>query len=556
MAPAQRVVCIGWPGSVPIHRWRLYGVFTESMRQLGWVGGLNYVVEDASYDGRAERIPAVVAELMARKPDLLIGSGSPPMRSLMSATSTIPIVMYAVGDPVGQGFVPNLARPDGNVTGSSALNEGMEGKQFELLMQAVPRTRRVGVTFSPDAPQQVRAVRDIEAAAARQGVQVLAVPLRSPDEVDAVIETLQRERIDAVHFFQATWINAGGAERLARVALQQRWPSVLSDVDHARAGVLLTYGWRKEDLLRRLPHYVDRTLKGTPPGVMPVEQPTRFYLTLQPEDCARAGPDTAAVAAAAGHGGDRMSTRRRALAAGLALGPLALRPLPARDQTQLRPVRRLGVLGNVPSLPAPVLEQLLLARGWRVGGNLLLEERWARGDMARLGELARQLLNARVDVISAEGDLAAQAAAAATRSVPIVMHGLAPVELGLAQSLARPGGNVTGVVYQANDYMGKQLDLLRAIRPGLQRLGIVDNANPFGRGWHAGWQEAVQGWGISLHKVPYPVTLAELDLTLASAQRERVQSIEFSLNHALRGEGWRTIGGWALQHKVVTSAPE
>ena len=251
-----------------------------------------------------------------------------------------------------------------------------------------------------------------------------------------------------------------------------------------------------------------------------------------------------------------MSTRRRALAAGLALGPLALRPLPARDQTQLRPVRRLGVLGNVPSLPAPVLEQLLLARGWRVGGNLLLEERWARGDMARLGELARQLLNTRVDVISAEGDLAAQAAAAATRSVPIVMHGLAPVELGLAQSLARPGGNVTGVVYQANDYMGKQLDLLRAIRPGLQRLGIVDSGNPFGQGWHAGWQEAVQGWGISLHKVPYPVTLAELDLTLASAQRERVQSIEFSLNHALRGEGWRTIGGWALQHKVVTSAPE
>ncbi len=251
-----------------------------------------------------------------------------------------------------------------------------------------------------------------------------------------------------------------------------------------------------------------------------------------------------------------MNTHRRMIFAGLVLGPLALQPLAVGAQAEPPPLRRLGVLGNAPVLPASVSEKLWLARGWRVGGNLLLEERYARGDMARLGELARELVATRVDVIYAEGDLAAQAAAEATRTVPIVMSGLAPVETGLARSLARPGGNVTGVVFQANDYMSKQLDLLRAIRPGLQRIGIVDRGSRYARRWHAGWQEAAQRWDISLHKVPFPVTLAELDATLAVAQRERVQAFEFGLNYALRGEGWRAIGGWPLQHKVVTSAAD
>jgi putative ABC transport system substrate-binding protein len=279
-AQPQRPAHIGWPASLPVRGWHLYPAFTDGMRELGWVEGRDYLIDDPTYEGRAERIPAVVAELMTRKPDLLVGGGTPPMKALMAATSSIPIVMFAVGDPVGQGFVRSLARPGGHVTGLSSLDHGLLGKQFELLLQAAPRARRVGVTYNPDIPPHVTGLREIEGAAARLSVLVRPVALRSPAEVDAAIETLKREQVDAVHFFVQPWINTGGAERLARLALQQRWPTALADVSHARAGILVTYGWQLEDLVRRLPYYIDRILKGTPPGEIPVEQPTRLYTTI------------------------------------------------------------------------------------------------------------------------------------------------------------------------------------------------------------------------------------------------------------------------------------
>jgi putative ABC transport system substrate-binding protein len=275
---AKRPVRIAWLASVPVRRWPPFAVFTDAMRQLGWVEGQHYVVDEASYDGHADRIPAAVAELMARKPDLIIGSATPPMRALMRATSTIPIVMYAVGDPVGQGFVTNLARPGGNVTGLSSMNEGLLGKQFELLMQAAPGVRRVGVVVNPEIGPHLPGLRDVQAAAARAGVQARPVELRTPAEVDAAVETLRREQVGAVHFFLQPWMLTGGAERLARIAIEERWPSAMAG--GARAGMLVDYGWKGEDLLRRLAYFVDRILRGTPPGEMPVEQPTRFYFTL------------------------------------------------------------------------------------------------------------------------------------------------------------------------------------------------------------------------------------------------------------------------------------
>jgi putative ABC transport system substrate-binding protein len=280
-AQSQRIARIAWPASVPIRQWPPYAAFTEAMRELGWVEGRDYVVEEASYDGRVDRIPAIVAELVARKPDLIVGSGSPPMRPLMAATSTIPIVMFSTGDPVGQGFVSNLARPGGNVTGLSSVDHGLLAKQFELLLQAAPRARRIGVLHNPDIAPHVAGLRDVEQLAARHTVQLKPVALRAPGEFDAAIDTLRGERIDAVHGFVQPILNTGSfAERLAIEALKQRWPTALADRSHARAGILLAYGWRNEDMVRRLAYYVDRILKGTPPGDMPVEQPTRFYLVL------------------------------------------------------------------------------------------------------------------------------------------------------------------------------------------------------------------------------------------------------------------------------------
>jgi putative ABC transport system substrate-binding protein len=278
---SARPARIAFVASVPIKSWPPFAVFTEGMRERGWVEGRHYVVDEASYDGRAERIPAVVAGLVARSPDLIVGSATPSMRPLMQATKTIPIVMFAVGDPEGQGFVSNLARPGGNVTGLSSLDHGMLAKQFELLLQVAPKLRRIGVALNSDIAPHVKGLRDVEAVAARTGVQVRPVVLRTPDDLEPMKQALLRERVEAVHFFANPVLNTGDrAAPLAAFALQQRWPTAISDRPQVAAGMLLAYGWRIDDMLRRLPHYVIRILEGTPPGEMSVEQPTRFYTTL------------------------------------------------------------------------------------------------------------------------------------------------------------------------------------------------------------------------------------------------------------------------------------
>jgi putative ABC transport system substrate-binding protein len=276
---AGRPARIAWPASLPITQWPPYAEFVMAMRERGWIEGTHYVVDAVSYDGNPQRIPAVVAELMARKPDLIIGGGTAAMRPLMQATKTIPIVMFSVGDPQGQGFVASLARPEGNVTGLSTADHGLVGKQFDLLLQALPQVRRVGAVYTPDIPPHALALRDVEALAQRRGVQLSAVPMRTRDDIDAAFDALQRERVEAVHFFPQTILNTGDSTaRIAALALQRRWPTAMADLPHVRAGILLAYGWKNEDQLRRLPHYVIRILEGTPPGELPVEQPTRFYL--------------------------------------------------------------------------------------------------------------------------------------------------------------------------------------------------------------------------------------------------------------------------------------
>lgn len=272
---------IAWLSSTTITQWPPYPAFVAAMRERGWIEGTHYVVDAASYDGRAERIPDLVAELLARQPDLIIGSGTPPMRPLMQATQTVPIVMFTVGDPVGQGFVASLGRPGGNVTGLSSLDHGMLAKQFELLLQAAPQARRIGLLHNPDIGPHVPGLREIEAAAQRLGVQLRPLALRTPGEIDAAFDALQRERVEAVHLLLQPFLNTGDrAARIAALALQRRWPTALGATTQVRAGILVGYGWTNEDMLRRLPHYVIRILEGTAPADMPVEQPTRYYLAL------------------------------------------------------------------------------------------------------------------------------------------------------------------------------------------------------------------------------------------------------------------------------------
>ena len=224
---------------------------------------------------------------------------------------------------------------------------------------------------------------------------------------------------------------------------------------------------------------------------------------------------------------------------------------------QTQRVMRLGNLSIFPVSTDEQWRQAMHARGWEVGRNLVVERRFTMGIPGRLASLANELVSAHVDVIMAEGDYAALAAFNATRTIPIVMHGTAPVEMGLAQSLARPGGNVTGIVYYADGYAGKQLEIIRAIQPALKRMGfpMLPNVLPL-KVVLAGWTAIAEKMGVTMVELPWPMTVADIDSTLAAALRERVQAFEFTFNPALRGAGWQQITAWAVSNKVLTSAAE
>jgi putative tryptophan/tyrosine transport system substrate-binding protein len=217
-------------------------------------------------------------------------------------------------------------------------------------------------------------------------------------------------------------------------------------------------------------------------------------------------------------------------------------------------VMRLGILGDYPSTTEEEFRQAMSPRGWEVGRNLIVELRFAMGK-ANLQVLAQELVDARVDVIFADGDRPAVAAFNSTRSIPIVMHATDPVAAGMAKSLASPGGNVTGMVYGAQDYAGKQLDLLRAIQPGLKRMGAVFvPGNVALEVVLANWEVAAAKIGVTMVRLPRPRTVADIDETLAAALRDRVQAIDFSFNLALPGAGWQQVTAWAIRNKVLTTA--
>ena len=270
---------IGWLSSGPWAATPLLEAFNQGMRELGWIEGRHYTVENLYTEGRDERLPALAAELVLRKVDLLVGSGSPPTTALKNATSTIPILFFYVGDPVGSGFVASLARPGGNVTGLGGLGPGMHTKQLELLREVVPKASRIAMLHNPAFSLHALYRAEVEPAARSLGVTLRPIELRSPDDIDPAFATLAREPVDALLIFGQPFLFAQGA-RVAKLALEQRLPAIIGFQEVARDGILMSYGAKLIDDIRRLPYFADRILKGAKPADLPVEQPSRFYLTV------------------------------------------------------------------------------------------------------------------------------------------------------------------------------------------------------------------------------------------------------------------------------------
>jgi putative tryptophan/tyrosine transport system substrate-binding protein len=256
--------------------------FRQGLRDLGYVEGRNLMIEYRDAEGKFERLPALAAELVALKVDIIVAPNTVGVLAAKQATRTLPIVFATAGDPVASGLVTSLARPGGNVTGLSILAPELIGKCLELLKQAVPGVSRVAALWEPGVVGE-RLDKDMlkraEVAARALGVRLQFVEARRPENFDRAFADMTRARAGALTVLGSTMF-ATERRRLVDLAAKNRLPAVYPWREFVDAGGLMAYGPNIADLFRRAATYVDKILKGAKPGDLPVEQPTKFELII------------------------------------------------------------------------------------------------------------------------------------------------------------------------------------------------------------------------------------------------------------------------------------
>ena len=253
-----------------------------ALRERGYIEGQNIAIEYRYPEGKRDRFPELVAELVRLKVDIIVvAGGSIPVRAAKNATKTIPIVMVGRGaDPVEVGLIESLARPGGNVTGVTNLNPELGGKRLELFKEAVPKLARVAVLYEPANPSNVREVKEVLPVAARAlGLTIQNWEVRSADDFEKIFAALNKERPDGL-YVPAGPLMTANQKRIVGFALNSRLPSVYVRWEFVDTGGLMSYGADLADSYRRVAYYVDRILKGAKPAELPVEQPTKFELVI------------------------------------------------------------------------------------------------------------------------------------------------------------------------------------------------------------------------------------------------------------------------------------
>jgi putative ABC transport system substrate-binding protein len=257
----------------------LVGPFRDGLRELGYEEGRDIVIEYRWADGRYERFPALIAELIALKVDAIVTAGTPASLAVKNATTTIPLVMVAVGDPVATGLVASLARPGGNITGLTSISVEMEGKRLELLREVVPKVSHIAVLWNAASPIQVIEEGEVRAAAQVLGIKMLSLGVRTREEIDDALATIIRERPDAL-LVLADRLFLHHRTCIMDFAAQERLPGVHAYRELVEAGGLMSYGPSYADMHRRAAAYVDKILKGAKPADLPVERPVKFELVV------------------------------------------------------------------------------------------------------------------------------------------------------------------------------------------------------------------------------------------------------------------------------------
>ncbi|HEU4366858.1 MAG TPA: ABC transporter substrate-binding protein [Methylomirabilota bacterium] len=254
----------------------------QGLREHGYVEGQNIQIEYRSADGNIERFPGLATELASLKVDLIVAGATPAGRAAKAATAMIPIIVMAMGDPVGDGLVASLARPGGNLTGTTFLGPALVPKHLALLKEALPRATLIAILWQPDAfaDSTMRdLLKEAEAAARTLRVQLRFAEIRRPEELNSAFSTIVREHPDALLVFPSTMLFNERA-RIVALAARHRLPSVFNNRQAVELGGLMSYGTSIPELLRRTGTYIDKILKGARPADLPVEQPTKFELLI------------------------------------------------------------------------------------------------------------------------------------------------------------------------------------------------------------------------------------------------------------------------------------
>jgi ABC-type uncharacterized transport system substrate-binding protein len=254
--------------------------FRQGLRELGYVEGKNIVIEWRHHEGKIDRLPALAAELVRLKVDIIITAGAPATRAAKEATSTIPIVMTQVGDPVGSGFVASLARPGGNITGSSTLSPELNGKRLEILSEVVPGLSRVAVFATSTDPDNAQSLREVDLAAKALKVQLQKLDVLGPKDFETAFRAASKGRAQAVLMMVSGTFASGQRTQINELAVKGQLPVIYNVQGSVEAGGLMSYGVKQLDLDRRAASYVDKILKGRTPQDLPVEQPMKFEFVI------------------------------------------------------------------------------------------------------------------------------------------------------------------------------------------------------------------------------------------------------------------------------------
>jgi putative ABC transport system substrate-binding protein len=253
--------------------------FRQGLRTLGYVDGKNIFIEWRSADGKLDRLPALAAELVHLKVDIIVTGGRSATRADKEATSTIPIVMAQDPDPVGTGFVASLAQPGGNITGLSNLRPELSGKRLELMKEIVPKLARLAVLGTSSVPGNAQSLKEMELGASAVRVQLQYLDVLGPKEIETVFRAASKGRADAVLVLGSPFLLSHRIQ-VVDLALKSQLPAIYYSTEFVEDGGLMSYGVNINDLFRRAATYVDKILKGTKPADLSVEQPTKYELVI------------------------------------------------------------------------------------------------------------------------------------------------------------------------------------------------------------------------------------------------------------------------------------